>query len=145
MLSKNENMGPLSLIVFSGNFDKVHYALTISAASSALSIPTTLLFTMEAIQALKGTGENAGWRKLLGKDGATGQERDKHLVENGLAGFEELLAATNELGVEVMVCEMGLKSENIDISELRSDIIYRSGGLITFFQESKTNSQLLFL
>lgn len=144
-MSKEEHIGQVSLIVFSGNFDKVYYALAMSTATLALSIPTTILFTMEAVTALKGTKKNAGWRELSGKDGCTGEERDKHLIENGLAGFEELLASANELGAEILVCEMGLKSENISMADLRADIDYKRGGLVTFFQRSQPNSQTLFI
>ena len=37
----------LSLVVFSGDFDKVHYALVMASAAAAIDTPVTLFFTME--------------------------------------------------------------------------------------------------
>ncbi len=58
----------LSIIVFSGDFERVHYALAMAAAAAAVDRPTTLFFTMEAIGALaKRRGDGApGWSALKG-------------------------------------------------------------------------------
>ena len=58
----------LSIVVFSGDFERVHYALATAAAAAAVDRPTTLFFTMEAIHALarrRGDG-TPGWTALEG-------------------------------------------------------------------------------
>ena len=42
----------LSLVLFSGSYDKVHYALAMAAAALASNTPATLFFTMGAARAL---------------------------------------------------------------------------------------------
>ena len=45
--------------------------------------------------------------------------------------FEELLESCTALGVEFMVCEMGLRTEGLTPDALRSDIRLQPGGLAT--------------
>ena len=42
----------LAVILFSGAFDRVHYALIMAAAGAAIDRPVTLFFTMEACRVL---------------------------------------------------------------------------------------------
>ena len=43
----------LSIVVYAGFYDKVHYALVMAAAAAAIGRPVTLFFTMGACHALK--------------------------------------------------------------------------------------------
>ena len=56
----------LSLVVFSGDYDRVHYALAMAAAAAATARPVTMLFTMGAIHALRAAQANGvpGWAML---------------------------------------------------------------------------------
>ena len=56
----------LSLVVYSGAFAKVHYALVLASASAAVGTPATLFFTMNAAKFLRKplADGTAGWRSL---------------------------------------------------------------------------------
>jgi len=54
----------------------------------------------------------------------------------GTATFEELLSACVELGVTFMVCEMGLKAFDIEHGDLRDDISFAIGGVVTFLNDA---------
>ena len=43
----------LSIVVYSGKFDEVHYALVMASAAAAVGRPVTLFFTMDACIALE--------------------------------------------------------------------------------------------
>ena len=47
----------LSLVVFSADCDKIHYALMLAGAALAVNTPVTLFFTMGACQALRKVDE----------------------------------------------------------------------------------------
>ncbi len=113
---------PLSLIVESGGFQRVHYALAIAAAAAAIGRPATLFFTMGALRALEA---ERGWRAL------PGAEADARLAAAGCADFETLLASCAELGVAFMACEMGLKAIGLPRARLRGDLAIADGGLAT--------------
>lgn len=123
----------LSLVVFSGDFDRVHYALAMAAAAAATNRPVTLFFTMGAARAL------VDWRTL------PGAEADDGLRAKGLAGFDELLDACVALGTTIMVCEMGLKALGIDPASLRADLPVTPGGIVTFLADAGKDGGMLFL
>lgn len=123
----------LSLVVFSGEFDRVHYALAMAAAAAATNRPVTLFFTMGAARAL------VDWHTLPGA-GA-----DADLRAKGLAGFDELLEACVALGATIMVCEMGLKALGIDPASLRADLPVTPGGIVTFLADASKDGGMLFL
>jgi len=123
----------LSLVVFSGDFDRVHYALVLAAGAVASNHAVTLFFTMGAARAL------VDWRTL------PGAEADETLRARGVAGFEELLEACVALGVTIMVCEMGLRALGVDAATLRPDVPVTAGGIVTFLADASKDGGMLFI
>ena len=71
----------LAIIVFSGDYDRVHYALAMASAAAAVNRPTTLFFTMGALKALRrdSAGGVPGWAALHpAGNGASPVLRDAH-------------------------------------------------------------------
>ena len=137
----------LSIIVFSGSFDCVHYALATAAAAAATNIPVTLLFTMGAIRALA-RDETGGprWKELThSEDEGNGSVWDIRYQTNGAAGFEELLEACVALEVKFLVCEMGLRAAGLDEKTLRDDVPIEHGGLVTFLADAEADGSMLFI
>ena len=77
----------ISLIIQSGAYDRVHYALVMASAALAVGKPVTLFFTM-------------GGTRALTKDWAD-QARESAFTADGLATFEDLLNACQELSETV--------------------------------------------
>jgi len=129
----------LALIVHSGSFEKVHYALATAAAAAAVGRAVTLFFTMDALQAL---AAEAGWRRLETADGRPAAAADAAYAGRGIADFESLLRSCAELKVRVMACEMGLKAVGLGRRGLRDDIAIEEGGLATLMLEAAEASLL---
>lgn len=144
----NEKPGPdkLSLVVFSGDFDKVHYALVMASAAQASNRPTTLFFTMGACRAL--LEGDPPWREMAlseEKNAENGGALDDQFKDLGVGAFEELLSACVEMGVTFMVCEMGLRAEGIARSDLRDDVPIEEGGVVTFLNDASKDGSILFI
>lgn len=137
----------LSLVLFSGSFDKVHYALAMAAAALAVNTPVTLFFTMGAARALLAEDASGpGWRALHPtEDGLDALTADASLIARRLGGFEELLSACTALGARVMVCEMGLRALGLEFSQLRPDVDITPGGLVTFLGDASKTGAMLFV
>ncbi len=137
----------LNLIVFSGEFDKVHYALAMASAALAINIPVTLFFTMRGIDGLLKTpdGGPPAWHDLVSTDGRSGIEAESDNIERGAASFAELLEACSALGAEFMVCEMGLRAIGRGRDEVRDDIEIVDGGLVTFYQGAGSDGEIVFI
>lgn len=128
----------LSLVVFSGGFERVHYALVMASAAAASNRRATLFFTGRALRALVADdGGTPGWHRLdPAEDGSAPAARDEAFQARGVAGFEELLEACAALGVVFMVCEMGMRAEGVEAARLRPDVPVRSGGVVTLLNET---------
>ena len=143
----------LSVIVYSGAYDRVHYALVLAAAAAAIGRPVTLFFTMGACKALARPGADGkpAWRKLplsenLGsKAGGTGGKRDDGYGKAGVATFEELLASCVQFGVKFMVCEMGLRAMGLEGKPLRDDVPIVEGGVVSFLNDASKDGAVLFI
>ena len=129
----------LSVVLLSGDFARVHYALCLASAAAALERPVTLFVTLGALRAFTAGDAHArpGWARLpvreelAGPKVADGEALDAHYRARGAAGFEELLQACRALGVEFMVCEMGLQVLGLEPGQLRADLQPQAGGLAT--------------
>jgi peroxiredoxin family protein len=127
----------LSVLLLSGSFDRAHYALAMASSAAALDRPATIFVSLAATRALLApdAGGRPGWARLpvsaeLAGPGCTdGAFLDERNRARGVAGFEELLQACVALGVEIMVCEMGLRTLDLPADALRDDVPIRSGGL----------------
>ena len=108
----------LSLVVFSGEAAKVHYAWMMAASALAIGKGATLFFTGEAIRSL----------------------RAKAPPET-----EELLQACIQLGAKFMVCEAGLIAAKLNRAELRSDLNLAECGLVTFLNDCDSRGQIVFI
>lgn len=134
----------LSVIVFSGEFDKVHYALALAAGAAAVDTPVTLFFTMEACRALA----TDAWRGLptTWREGPSdGGTMDDGFGKKGVATFEELLTSCAALGVSFLVCEMGLRAIGLERTSLRDDIPIEVGGIVTFVNDASRDGSMIFV
>ncbi|CAO3413875.1 DsrE family protein [Azospirillum argentinense] len=139
----------LSIVLFAGGFDRVHYALVMASAAAATNRKVTLFFTGRALNTLlAGDADGVpGWHRLdPADDGSRPAERDAAFTANGLAGFEELLEACVMLKVTVMACEMGLRALGLPAGvPLRPDVPVTTGGVVTFLNDAPKTGAILFV
>jgi peroxiredoxin family protein len=121
----------LGILLLSGSHERAHYALVMACGAAALGRDVTIFAT------------NLGCHALLEDwSGLEDAGRDARVVTSGVAGFEELRAASIALGVRLIACEAGLRSEAIDQSGLIPGVIV--GGVATFLEVTR-GGQLLSL
>jgi peroxiredoxin family protein len=108
----------LSIVVYSGDAGRIHYALMMASSSVAIGKAATLFFTMEAVRALAAPLAPAS---------------------------EELLQASVELGARLMVCEAGLISVGLTRAHLRADLALQECGIVTFLHDVGERGQVLFI
>jgi len=138
----------LSLIVFSGDYDRVHYAFVMASAAAATNRPVTMFFTMGAIKALLAPRQNTspGWADLAPADnGENAVDRDSAHAKAGIATLEELIQACVEFDVTMRVCEMGLVAEGLSSGDFRTDIEVTEGGMVSLLAEVENDSGRIVL
>ncbi|MSO92023.1 MAG: hypothetical protein EXQ86_01320 [Rhodospirillales bacterium] len=151
-MTTTERPDKLSIIVFSGAFDRVHYALLTASAAIAIGIPVTLFFTMGACRALERPGEDGrpAWASMPLSEGMNarygdGAALDAAFKSRAVATFEELLSACVALGVRFMICETGLKALGIGREGLRTDVPLQEGGVVTFLNDASRDGTVVFV
>jgi peroxiredoxin family protein len=126
-----------TIILLSGDFDKVFAAFILASASAAAGLDTTMFFTFWGVKAIqKGNYTGTGlFGKMLGliNRGGLGRLNPSHfsffgigrwmfkkmMKDKKVAGLEELRQACIDLGVHFLACKMSM-----DIMEIkRSDLI----------------------
>jgi predicted peroxiredoxin len=73
------------------------------------------------------------------------QKQEKALASDGLATFEELLAACHELEATFMVCELGLRTEKLELSDLRGDVLITKGSAVSFLSDASSHGAMLYV
>jgi len=112
---------PLGILLLSGVHDRAHYAFVLASGAAALGRHVVLFAT------------NAGCRALLTDwSGLTDAGRDDKVRAAGVAGVAELREAARDIGVRLIACEAGLRSEGLDASLLLDGI--EVAGVATFLQ-----------
>ena len=137
--------GNLKIILHTEFIDKIHYGLTLASASRALDNKVTLFFAMKSIHALVEKNKKLGWTELKTENGSSAKIFNESLIGKNIPNFEELIEICIDLEINFMICEMGMKFLNLNYSQLRKDINYLDGGLVTLLENPCDNSSLLFI
>lgn len=139
----SEPKSGLVLVIQSGGYDRVHYALVMAAAAVATGRPVCLFFTGRALPALL---DRDGWKRLdFSDDGTSPEARDATLAHRGVGTFDELLTGCAELGVTFLACEMGWRALGIREPVLHPGLNVETTGMVTLLGRVRPGDQLLFI
>lgn len=120
----------LSIVIFAGDEARVHYALVMASAAAAAGRRVALFFSGDAVLSLLPERRSP--------------PADAERLSAGIAGFEELLAASTALGVGFWVCEMSLRAHRLNAAALRDDVPARVAGFVGLLAETG-DGQMLFV
>jgi peroxiredoxin family protein len=121
----------LSLVIHSGDFSRIHYALVMASAAAAIGKPVTILFAGTSV-------------RLLAKTYVKPDE-DHRIKALRVAGFEELLTACRDLGARLLVCETALALCELKPAQLRGDLNLEVAGAVTFLSDASASGEMLFV
>ena len=144
----DDHLSSLSIVIYDGHFDKIHYALAMASSAAAIETTVTLFFTMDAAHALMVSKDGTpAWRALPVSQSShqSGGEMDDFFVEQIIGTFEDLLSACVEMGVTIMICEMGLKARKLSTESMRTDVPITPGGLVTFLSRASKDGSIIFI
>jgi uncharacterized protein len=122
---------PLGILLISGTHERAHYAFVLAAGAAALGRRVVVFATNQGCRALC-----EDWSELAESG------RDAAVRARGVAGSGELREAAVELGVELIACEAGLRTEAIAPERLMAGVTV--GGVASFLATT-VGGQLLTL
>lgn len=152
----------ISIIVFSGDLDKVLPAFIIATGAAAMGMEASLFFTFWGLNALKKRRDLSGKGFLekmfammmpVGTEGlglskmnffGIGAKLMRVLMKRKqVASLEELAQMAREMGVKIVACQMSMDVLGIKREELWDGI--EVGGVATFLAEATKSKLTLFI
>ncbi len=128
-----------SIVVFSGDMDRVMAAFIIATTAAAMGMETTMFFTFWGLQAIKkkvptGKGLFGRMLSLFLKDingigpskmnfGGMGRWMFKKMMKDkGVASLPELRQMAIDMGVRLLACQMSMDVMEIDSDDLIEEV-----------------------
>jgi len=164
-MDKKNPSNKLSMVVFSGDLDKVLGAFIIATGAVAMGMEAVMFFTFWGTPVLRDKNKNVGGKDMMGKMfgtmlpkgtgavklsnmnmGGMGTAMMKSLMKKkNVATLEQMLEMAEELDVKIYVCEMSMDLMGFKREEM---IAYKGltfCGVAKFLEEAKDSRVQLFI
>ncbi|HPP50579.1 MAG TPA: DsrE/DsrF/DrsH-like family protein [Spirochaetota bacterium] len=155
----------LSMVVFSGDLDKLLAAFIIATGAVAMGMEVVMFFTFWATPVLRDKKKKGKGKNLFGKMfgfmlpkgaskvklskmnmGGMGTGMMKYLMKKkNIQDLDGMIALAAELGVKIYVCEMSMDLMGFKMDELIDYPDMKSVGVATFLQEASDSKIQLFI
>ena len=155
----------LSMVIFSGDMDKILAALIIATGAAAYDMKVKLFFTFWAISALRDPGKQGKGKNLIEKMfgmmlpkgsaklklskmnmGGMGTAMIKGIMKkHKVASLEEMLKTAGELGIEINICEMSMNLMGFKREEMIDYPAMTVCGVATFLYDAQESKIQLFI
>ena len=145
-MSETSDVGErATIILHSGDLDKVYSALIVGNGSLAMGMEVTIYFTFWGLERLKkGALEKGPLSKmhLLGLGKWMVRRRMKRAK---VASLERMMSDFKDLGGRVIACEMTMEIMGIRREDLREDWVDEYGAVGTYVQDARDSKITLFI
>jgi peroxiredoxin family protein len=155
----------LSMVVFSGDLDKIIAAFVIATGAVAMGMDAVMFFTFWGTPVLRDAKKNVGGKDAFGKMfgtmlpkgmsqvklskmnmGGMGTAMMKSLMKKkNVASLEEFLAMAEELGVRIFICEMSMDLMGFKREEMIDYKNLTFCGVAKFLEEAANSKVQLFI
>jgi peroxiredoxin family protein len=155
----------LSMIVFSGDLDKILASFIIATGATAMGMDVVMFFTFWGTPVLRDKQKGAGGKDLMGKMfgtmlpkgvdgvklskmnmGGMGTSMMKSLMKKkNVASLEQMIEMAGELGVRIFVCEMSMDLMGFKHEEMINYPNLSYCGVAKFLEEAQNSKVQLFI
>ncbi|GIV11619.1 MAG: hypothetical protein KatS3mg020_1110 [Fimbriimonadales bacterium] len=152
----------LSMVVFSGDLDRVLAAFVIASGAAASGMEVSMFFTFWGLTALRQKRESRGktfFQRLMGWmtpvgtrglgvskmnfGGISAKMLRSMMRQQGVPQIEEMAQMARDLGVRIVACQMSMDVMGIHKEELLDGI--EVGGVATFLGDATKSKATLFI
>ena len=134
-----------TIVVHSGDMDKLYSALIIGNGALAMGMEVSLFFTFWGLQRLR---KGALDKAPLSKMNMLGLGRwmvRRRMRKANAASLERLMQDFKDLGGNILACDMTMKIMSICREDLRDDLISDYCAVGTYINEAKESAITLFI
>lgn len=134
-----------TIILHSGDWDKVMSALIIGDGALAMGMECTIYFTFWALNRLKPGQLEKGPLSKMNMLGLGKWYMKKRMKAVGSASMEKLLQDFKELGGKIFACDMTMGIMGVKQEDLRQDLISDYCAVGTYIAEARESKITLFI
>jgi len=134
-----------TIIVHSGDMDKVYSALIIGNGALAMGMEASFYFTFWGLQRLKKGGLEKGPLSKMNMLGLGKWMVKRRMKKAGVASMEKLLQDFKELGGKILACDMTMEIMGIKKEDLRDDLISEYCAVGTYLSEARESTITRFI
>ncbi|GAB6056136.1 DsrE/DsrF/DrsH-like family protein [Methanobacterium movens] len=134
-----------TIIVHSGDMDKVYSALIIGNGALSMGMEASLYFTFWGLERLKKDGLEKGPLSKMNMGGLGKKMINSRMKKANVASLERLMTDYKELGGKIIACEMTMEIMGVEKEEMRQDLIDEYGAVGTYIQEARDSKITLFI
>jgi peroxiredoxin family protein len=134
-----------TIIVHSGDMDKVYSALIIGNGALAMGMEVSLYFTFWGLQRLKKGGLDKGPLSKMNMFGLGKWMIKRKMKKIGVVSLERLLEDFVELGGKILACDMTMGIMGVTKDDLRDDLISDYCAVGTYVNEARESTLTLFI
>jgi peroxiredoxin family protein len=140
-----ETIDKATLIVHSGDMDKLYSALIIGNGALAMGMECTMYFTFWGLQRLKKGGLGKGPLSKMHMLGLGKAMVKRKMKEANVAPLERMFKDYLELGGKVLACDMTVDIMGIKKEDLRQDLITDYCAVGSYITEARESKICLFI
>jgi peroxiredoxin family protein len=134
-----------TIIVHSGDMDKIYSALIIGDGALAMGMDVSMYFTFWGLQRLKKGGLEKGPLSKMNMLGLGKWMVKRKMKKANVASLEKLLQDFKELGGKILACDMTMEIMGIKKENLRDDLITDYCAVGTYIKEAMESKITLFI
>ena len=135
----------LSIVVHSGDMDKIYSALIIATGALSMGMEASLYFTFWGLQRLQKGGLEKGSLSKMHMLGIGKSMMKQRMNKANVSSLELLMQDFKELGGKIIACDMTMQIMGIKKEDLREDLITEYGAVGTYIQEARESTINLFI
>ena len=137
--------GKATIIVHSGEMDKVYSALIIGNGALAMGMDVSMYFTFWGLQRLKKGALEKGPLSKMNMLGLGKLMIKRKMKRANVASLEKLFADFLELGGKVIACDMTMEIMGVKKEDLRQELITEYCAVGTYVNEARNSTITLFI
>jgi len=134
-----------TIIVHSGDYDKVYSALIVANGALAMGMEASMFFTFWGLERLKKGQLDKGPLSKMHMLGLGKWMVKRRMKKANVASLDRLLEDFVELGGRLMACDMSMEIMGIRKEALRDDLISDYCGVGSYIQEARGSTITLFI
>ena len=134
-----------TIVVQSGDMDKLYSALIIANGSLAMGLEVSLYFTFWGLQRLTKKGLNRGPLSKMHLLGLGKWMLKRRMAKAGVVSLERLLNDFKELGGKIIACEMTMDIMGLKRQDLREELIDEYGAVGSYIKDARVSNVTLFI